>query len=51
MTTISVNKTHGLVLNPASYANPIIINTGVTISNSSGNYAVSIAGASEYFII
>jgi len=39
MTTITVNKTAGVSLTSASYTNPIVINSGVIISNSasSGN--------------
>jgi hypothetical protein len=50
MTTISINKTAGVVLNPASYANPVVIEAGVTISNSSGD-AVSDLPYPAFFII
>ena len=54
MTTISANNTIGLVLNTASYTDPIIIEPGVTISNSGGGYggnAVFVSGAAHLFII
>ena len=51
MTTISASKTLGVVLNPASYTNPIIIEAGVTISNSAGSDAVSVSGSAYFFTL
>ena len=51
MTTISVNKPSGVVLNPASYVNPVVIAAGITISNGSGGDAVSISGAAYVFTV
>jgi collagen type I/II/III/V/XI/XXIV/XXVII alpha len=51
MTTISTGTTLGLILTPASYSNPIVIERGVTIANSDGAGVVGSYGASGYFII
>jgi hypothetical protein len=51
MTTISASSTIGINLNPATYVNPVIINAGVTISNSIGIDAVYVSGAAYVFTI
>ena len=37
MTTITTNSTTGIVLTSPSYANPVVVDAGVTISNIGGN--------------
>ncbi len=44
MTTISNSTTIGITLTPASYSNPVVVNSGVTVANS--GYAVSGIGES-----
>jgi hypothetical protein len=39
LTTIGASKTAGVVLDPASYANPVVTEAGVTVSNDGGNVA------------
>jgi hypothetical protein len=51
VTTISTNKTLGVVLNPGSYTNPIVINSGVTIADGGTGYAISYGGSHELFTI
>ena len=51
MTTITASTTVGIVLNPASYANPVVFAAGITISNSAGSDAVSVSGAAYVFTI
>ena len=52
MTTISASTTLGIVLNPTSYSNPVVVEAGVTISKSSGGSAVvGNHGSSGSFII
>jgi hypothetical protein len=43
MTTISSSTTIGITLSSPSYANPIVVNSGVTISNS-GNAVYASSG-------
>ncbi len=51
MTTISASTTLGIDLNPASYANPIVIAAGVAVSNSGGTSAVYVSGAAYRFTV
>ncbi len=50
MTTISTSTTLGVVLNTASYSNPVVIETGVSISGPA-NAVFGNHGASGYFVI
>ena len=47
MTTISSNTTVGITLNPALYTSPVVIRTGVTITNTGGDGVTSFAGTTQ----
>ncbi len=51
MTTISVGKTLGIVLNQATYTNPVVIDAGVTVSNSLGAAITTYHGSVATFAI
>jgi len=45
MTTITSNKTGGIVLTSASYTNPVVVDPGVTISDANGDGILANSGS------